>query len=57
MISLSSIQQVCDQIVEKFHPDLVILFGSQAYGESHEDSDADLLVVMPFYREKYLSVR
>ena len=32
-------------IVKRFHPEKIILFGSQAYGEPVEDSDVDLLVV------------
>ncbi|MDB6022097.1 MAG: hypothetical protein JWQ04_1954 [Pedosphaera sp.] len=32
-------------IVEKFHPEKIILFGSQAYGEPDEHSDVDLLVI------------
>jgi len=32
-------------IVERFHPDKIILFGSQAYGQPDEDSDVDLLVI------------
>jgi hypothetical protein len=32
-------------IVDKFHPDKIILFGSQAYGEPTEHSDVDLLIV------------
>jgi predicted nucleotidyltransferase len=32
-------------IVEKFHPEKIILFGSQAYGQPDEDSDVDLLIV------------
>ena len=32
-------------IVEKFHPEKVILFGSQAYGEPTVHSDVDLLIV------------
>jgi predicted nucleotidyltransferase len=32
-------------IVEKFHPERIILFGSQAYGNPTEHSDVDLLVV------------
>lgn len=32
-------------IVERFHPDKIILFGSYAYGEPSEHSDFDLLVV------------
>ena len=33
-------------LVEKFHPQQVILFGSYAYGKPDHDSDVDLLVVM-----------
>ena len=32
-------------LVEQFHPERVILFGSHAYGEPTADSDVDLLVV------------
>src|SRR5437870_5824594 len=32
-------------IVQKFHPEKVILFGSQAYGQPTEHSDVDLLIV------------
>jgi predicted nucleotidyltransferase len=35
-----------ERIVEQFHPERIILFGSQAHGDAHEDSDVDLLVVM-----------
>jgi predicted nucleotidyltransferase len=34
--------------VERFAPEQLILFGSMARGEARWDSDADLLVVMPF---------
>ena len=34
-------------IVEQFHPQRVILFGSQARGEAHAQSDFDLLIVAP----------
>src|SRR5438093_6310248 len=40
------IQQVVRQIVDRFHPKKIILFGSHAYGVPTEDSDVDLLVVM-----------
>ena len=33
------------RIVERFHPEKVILFGSHARGEATADSDVDLLVV------------
>jgi len=32
-------------LVEQFHPEKVILFGSYAYGTPGEDSDVDLLVI------------
>jgi len=47
MIAQERIQEVADQIARQFQPDKVILFGSYAYGEPNEDSDVDLLVVMP----------
>jgi predicted nucleotidyltransferase len=40
------LRKVTRQIVEQFHPQKVILFGSYAYGHPTEDSDVDLLVVM-----------
>lgn len=42
------IQKLCNQIVDAFRPQKVILFGSYAYGTPNFDSDIDLLVVMPF---------
>lgn len=35
-----------------FHPERVILFGSYAYGSPTEDSDVDILVVMPLDGKK-----
>jgi predicted nucleotidyltransferase len=45
-VTLADIQQVVQQIVERFHPQKVFLFGSHAYGEPTPDSDVDLLVTM-----------
>ena len=45
-VTLEGIHRVIQQIVEQFHPQKVILFGSYAYGKPTEDSDVDLLVVM-----------
>lgn len=45
-ITPEAIQAIVDQIVERFHPEKVILFGSYAYGTPNEDSDVDLLVVL-----------
>lgn len=45
-ITLKNIREIVQQIVERFHPQKVILFGSHAQGKPTEDSDVDLLVVM-----------
>ncbi len=52
MITQSQIQQVSDEIARRFQPERIILFGSYAYGTPTEDSDVDLLVVMPFEGRK-----
>jgi len=44
----AKIENLCQQIVENFNPQKIILFGSHAYGKPNADSDVDLLVVMPF---------
>lgn len=41
------IQEMVDRIVREFQPEKIILFGSQARGDTHKWSDIDLLVVMP----------
>ena len=40
------LDQMVQRIVERFHPDRIILFGSHAKGKASNDSDLDLLVVM-----------
>lgn len=45
---MAYIKKLCRQIVEAFHPARIILFGSQAYGKPTDDSDIDLLVIMPY---------
>jgi predicted nucleotidyltransferase len=47
MVSMKEIRAVGRRIGRQFKPDKVILFGSYAYGKPTEDSDVDLLVVMP----------
>jgi len=38
--------ELLDSVVAYFHPQQVILFGSQARGDAGADSDIDLLVVL-----------
>ena len=45
-IDKPTIQAVARLIVERFDPELVILFGSHARGQGGKHSDVDLLVVM-----------
>ena len=46
------IRQYARAIAERFQPDKIILFGSYAYGTPNEDSDVDLLVIMPAYNQR-----
>ena len=61
MVTRQEIQATCDDIVRDFSPLQVILFGSYAYGTPTEDSDVDLLVVMPIpkseFRNKAIEIR
>jgi predicted nucleotidyltransferase len=45
-IPQKAIDDVVRQIVEKFHPKKIIMFGSYARGNPRPESDVDLLVVM-----------
>ena len=47
MVETNQIMKVSDEIVRRFHPERIVLFGSYAYGTPTEDSDVDLLVIMP----------
>jgi predicted nucleotidyltransferase len=46
-IPMRVIRRYARQVAEQFHPEKIILFGSRACGTPHEDSDVDLMVVMP----------
>jgi predicted nucleotidyltransferase len=39
------IENITAQIIEKYRPDKIILFGSAARGELSRDSDADFLII------------
>ena len=45
-IPTAAIDDVVHQIVERFDPERIILFGSYATGQARAESDVDLLVVM-----------
>ena len=45
-VSPQDLDDVVKQIIERFSPHKIILFGSYAYGQPHEASDVDLLVIL-----------
>jgi len=47
MVPLAQIRAFVDQVVARFQPSRVILFGSYAQGNPTPDSDVDLMVIMP----------
>lgn len=48
LVTREALHAFTQRLVERFAPEKVVLFGSLARGESRWDSDADILVVMPF---------
>jgi len=48
MVDSEAIQRLSECIVREFRPSSIILFGSYAYGAPTDDSDVDLLVILPF---------
>jgi predicted nucleotidyltransferase len=47
----SLLQVATQRLVAEFQPDQIWLYGSHAWGNPHEDSDVDLLVVLPHSEE------
>lgn len=46
------IEEITQQIIDRYHPEKIILFGSFARGDTHSDSDADFLIIKkdtPYY--------
>lgn len=48
MVAMETIREFSRQIGREFRPRRVVLFGSHARGTATDDSDVDLLVIMPF---------
>ena len=46
-VPIAEIRRFARQVAERFQPEMIILFGSHAYGTPHADSDVDILVIMP----------
>jgi predicted nucleotidyltransferase len=52
LVKRAQIRAFSNAIAREFHPRKIVLFGSYAYGKPTEDSDVDLLVIMPFNRKR-----
>ena len=46
-VPMVAIRRFALEVGRRFRPEKIYLFGSQAYGTPHADSDVDILVVMP----------
>jgi predicted nucleotidyltransferase len=56
-VPMRVIRRFAREVAERFHPEQIILFGSYAYGQPQEDSDVDILVVMPARNEMDQALR
>ncbi len=52
MVSDEVLNEVKQRLVDGFHPEKIILFGSQARGTADDRSDVDILVVSRFEGER-----
>ena len=48
MISEAILKEIRERLVSQFHPDRIILFGSQARETEDHRSDIDIIVIFPF---------
>lgn len=44
-------KEALPKIIEEFHPERVILFGSRIRGEAKEESDLDVILVAEIFKE------
>lgn len=47
-ITRKAISEFAQKAAKQFNPEKIILFGSYAYGKPDQNSDVDILVIMPF---------
>jgi predicted nucleotidyltransferase len=57
IVTREGIGAFTQRLVQKYAPEKVILFGSQARGDARLDSDADILVVMPYEGRAFAKTR
>ncbi len=47
------LQSAIERIIQKLDPDRIVLFGSRARGDMRDDSDYDLLIILPQVRDRW----
>lgn len=52
MLNKELLTEAVNRLVNKFHPNKIILFGSQARGTADSRSDFDLLVICPILKKR-----
>ncbi len=57
-----ALKEATRRLVDEFHPEMIYLFGSRARGDWNEDSDFDVMVIVPSsdvprYRRAQLAYR
>lgn len=57
VFSREALETFTRNLVEQFAPENGILFGSQARGNARQDSDTDILVMMPFEARPFAKSR
>jgi len=56
----AELNKIVRQVVDAYHPEKIILFGSYAYGKPTPDSDLDLLIIKTTaerFIERWVNVR
>ncbi len=48
MVTINQIEELSRRIGREFDADRIVLFGSHARGVATDDSDVDLLIILPF---------
>ena len=57
MVNREALEAFTQRLVAHYAPEKVILFGSLARGDGRWDSDADLMVIMPFCGDHLAQIR
>lgn len=52
----NTIKEAVNRLVNKFNPEKIILFGSQARGTAKKNSDVDFLVITPYDKSKKIEL-